>query len=341
MQPGHPQYPPMPPPGQGGGAVPYGARPQPVAYPAPQPAPQRTHRPRARVRWVATVPPGAAPRPRPARSQPYTGPPRYPVIPRWGFPNLVWRSPTAVPGTASGGPQPMQRLVLIARNVSAVLWILAALALIAACAEVWRYVLLVQSRNSALSSDVVAMSDVLVLIASMLTFVMAAFGFAGTVWWLFVARTAAAEESGAAPARPSWQVFVGTIAPGPNLVLAGPILAELEHAVLRKPVAERPRPSRLVLTWWGAWVGNGLLLLLMVLWRTRDGVQAQADGVLLNAVVDLSAVLLTVLTALVVGRFTRLLAPIGALSPRQRPRVLSVSGAPEPVRQERPVTATR
>ncbi|WP_091669213.1 DUF4328 domain-containing protein [Amycolatopsis marina] len=329
------------PPVRQGGAVPYG-RQQHAVHPAPQPAPQRPSRPRARVRWVATVPPGALPPRRQVRAERYSGPPGYPAPPRWGFPNLVWRSPTAVPGTASGAARPMQRLVLLARNVSGLLWILATIALIAAGAEVWRYVLLVQSRNSALSTSVVATSDMLVLIASMLAFVLGTFGLAGTVWWLFVARAAAAEESGAEPARPAWQVLLGTVVPGPNLVLAGPILAELEHAVLRRPVGERPRPSRLVLAWWGAWVANGLLLVLMVVWRTRDGVQAQADGVLLNTLVDLSAVALTVLTALVVGRFTRLLAPIGELSAGQRPpRVLDVTGAPAPRRPRRPATAAR
>jgi hypothetical protein len=236
----------------------------------------------------------------------------------------------------------MQRMVLIARNVAGVLWILAALALIAAGAELWRYVLLVQSRDTALSSGVVATSDALVLVASMLTFMMAVFGLAGTVWWLFVARAAAAEESGTAAPRPPWQVFAGTIAPGPNLVLAGPILAELEHAVLDRPVGARPRPSRLVLAWWGTWVVNGLLLVLMVVWRTRDGVQAQADGVLLNVFVDLSAVAVAVLTVLIVGRFTRLLAPVGQLTAGARPpRVLSVTGSPEPERPPRPATAAR
>lgn len=236
----------------------------------------------------------------------------------------------------------MQRLVLIARNVVGVLWILAALALIAAGAELWRYVLLVQSRDTALSSGVVATSDALVLVASMLTFMMAVFGLAGTVWWLFVARSVAAEETGIAPPRPAWQVFVGTIAPGPNLVLAGPVLAELEHAVLGRPTGERPQPSRLVLAWWGAWVANGVLLVLMVVWRTREGVQAQADGVLLNVFVDLSAAAVAVLTVLVVGRFTRLLSPVGELTTGARlPRVLSVTGAPEPQRLPRPATATR
>ncbi|WP_216212690.1 DUF4328 domain-containing protein [Amycolatopsis aidingensis] len=297
---------------------------------------------RPRVRWVASVPPGVAPRRRPVRAEPYTGPPAYPAVPRWGFPNLTWRVSTAVPGTPSGVPHPLQRLRLLARNATTVLWTLAGLALVAAGAEVWRYVLLVISRDSALSAEVVGTSDALVLAGSLLTFVMALFAMAAAVWWLFVARAAAAEEAGADPPRPAWQVVLGTLVPGPNLVLSGPIVAELEHAVLRRPATMRPRPSRLVLGWWAAFVANGLLLAVTVAVRFREGVQAQADGVLLNALLDLAAATLAVLTALLVRRLTLLLAPIDESVAGSRPwRVLKVTGAPDPERPERPATATR
>jgi hypothetical protein len=179
-----------------------------------------------------------------------------------------------------------------------------------------------------------------VLAFSLLAFVMALFAFAATVWWLLVARAAAAGEAGHEPARPLWQVGVGILVPGINLVLAGSIVAELEHAVLWRPASARPRPSRLVLTWWAAWIGNALLLALTVIWRTRDGVQADADAVVLSAVTDLSAAVLAILTTLAVQRFTRLLAPVDAASVRPL-RVVTVKGAPEVPRHPRPRTATR
>lgn len=296
--------------------------------------------PRRRVRWVATVPPGVRPPRHVSAPQRYTGPPSYQVPPRWGFPHVAWRWPTAVPGTVSDLPVPPQRLRMIARNAVTVLWTLAMLAAVAAAAESWRYALLLSSRDSALSASVVGASDALVLAFSLLAFVLALFAFAAVMWWLFVARSAAAEEAGQQPARPTWQVVAGILVPGLNLVLAGSILAELEHAALRRPVDARPRPSRLVLGWWALWVSNGLLLVLTVGWRTRDGVQAEADGVVLSALTDLSAAALAVVTALVVRRVTRLIAPIEAGLARPV-RVVAVKGAPCPSRRGRPTTATR
>ncbi len=295
------------------------------------------------VRWVATVP-GAGSRPpasRPrGRGGRYSGPPSYDIPPRWGFPHVVWRWPTAVPGTNSAVLVPSQRLLLIARNAVAVLWALAGLAAVAAGAEIWRYALLVLSRDTALDPAVVGASDVLVLTFALLTFVMTVFAVAVTVWWLLVARTAAAEEAGQRPPRSTGQVLVGVLVPGVNLVLAGPILAELEHAATRRPANRRPRPSRLVLSWWAAWVGNAVLLVLTVVWRAREGVQAQVDAVFLTALTDLTALVLAVLTVRVVRRFTRLLAPVEEQWVRP-PRVLRVANAPELPRRARPRTAAR
>lgn len=298
--------------------------------PGQYPPPNAVHQPRPRVRWVASPPPGVWPRRRVAgRPQQYTGPPAYPSPPRWGFPNLTWRFPTAVPGTASDAPTPLQRLRVLARGTAASLWVFALLALVAATGEIWRYVLLVQSRDSALNTGVVEVSDALVVTAGLLMTILSLLPAGLTVWWLFVARLAAADEAGEEPPRSSRQVALGTLLPGLNLVLAGSILAELEHAVLRRPSTSRPAPSRLVLGWWGVWVLNWLVLVLAIWWRFRDGVQAQADSVVLIALVDLSAAALAVLTALVVRRMTALLAPIN--DRKLRPlRVLRVTGAPEP-----------
>lgn len=298
---------------------------------------------RARVRWVATLPDGVAPPRRAVPRERYDGPPSYATLPRWGFPHVAWRWPTAVPGTASGAPDHASRLRMIARNAQALLWTLAALALIACVAEAWRYALLVISRNRALSPSVVGTSDAMVLVFSLLTFVLALLTIACVVWWLLVARTVASHEAGQRPARPAWQVVLGTLVPGPNLVLAGPILAELEHAALGRSPDARPRPSRLVLCWWGAWLLNGGLLVLTILWRMREGVQADADGVFLNALTDLSAAVLAVLTVLLVDRVTRLLTPIDDRRMRiLRPlRVKDVRDAPEPGRRTRPATAAR
>ncbi|WP_236790211.1 DUF4328 domain-containing protein [Amycolatopsis sp. GM8] len=294
---------------------------------------------RPRVRWVATPPPGAMP---PRRSRPparYTGPPAYPVPPRWGFPNLTWRAPTLVPGMPSSYPRPVERVRLLSRNAVMILWFLAGLALTGAVAEFWRYALLVISRNAALHTGVVAMSDTLEIIASLLTVVFGVLGVASALWWLVIARQAAADVSGHEPPRSTRQVLVGVLVPGFNLVMAGSILAELEHAVLRRSPSRRPRPSRFVLAWWAAWVLNAVLMILVIVWRFRDGVQAQADGVFLSGLLDASAALLAVLTALLIQRLTSLLAPISLDRLRVR-RVIAVKNAPAPaLRPVRPTTS--
>ncbi|GAA1253003.1 DUF4328 domain-containing protein [Prauserella halophila] len=309
----------------------------PGRYPNGQPGRQQ---PRPSVRWVATVPPGEnLPRPR-GRRRPYTGPPRYPSPPRWGFPNLVWRPSTAVPGTSSGGMEPRQRLRSTSRSAVTLLIALAVLAGLAAVAEGWRYVLLLQSRTSALSPGVVGASDAFVLAFALMTPIMALLAVGGALWWLFVARSVAARDAGQDVPRPAWQVLVGTLVPGANLLLAGPIVAELEHAALRRPVDRRPRPSRLVLGWWATWCANVALAVVTVVWRLRDGVQVDADGVVLSALTDACAAGLAIVTAVLVHRITRLLSPVGAdvLALRQ---VVKVTGAPEPERRPRPATSAR
>jgi hypothetical protein len=301
----------------------------------------RQERPRARLRWVAAPPPGAY-RPRRARFvEHYTGPPAYPVPPRWGFPHLTWREPTTVPGTPSSFPTPLERTRLLARNALTVLWFLTGLAMVATVAEFWRYALLVISRDSALDTSVVAMSDALEVIASLLTVVFGLMAVVCVLWWLLVIRQAATEESGCTPPRSSREVLAGTLVPGLNLAMAGSILAELEHAVSGRPADRRPKPSRLALWWWGTWSANEVLMVLVIVWRLRDGIQAQADAVLLSGFLDLSAAVLAALTAVLVYRLSSLIAPVSASRLRLR-RVLAVTGAPAPeLRPARPAGASR
>jgi uncharacterized protein DUF4328 len=161
------------------------------------------------------------------------------------------------------------------------------------------------------------------------------------LWWLIQARGASADLGGQEPARPDWQVLVFLAIPGLNLVVPGSVLAELEHAVLRRPVADRPKPGRLIIWWWVTWALSGLLFTATLLWRFRSSVQAQADGVLLNAATYLSAAAVAVLTALVVRALTALLAPIDPATVRLM-RVIKIDGAPDPpLRPGRPAGAAR
>jgi hypothetical protein len=341
----HPGQPPSHPPGYWPGQAPAPTAQQLqgrtlAAQPEPYPYHRRpVHRPK--LRWVATPPPGAWPRRRVVVPERYSGPPSYPVPPRWGFPSLVWRRPTSVPGTASDEIRPIDRVPVLSRSLVVVLAAFAVLAVAAAGAEIWRYVLLVQGRDSALSRSVVAFSDGFVLTAGLLASILALLPAGLSVWWLLVARQAAADVSGEDPPRPVWQVLVGLLVPVANLPLALSVVGELEHAVLRRPRDVRPKPSREVLVWWGVWLLNWVLLGASIVWRFRDDVQSMADSVVLVALTDLSAAALAVVTALVVRRFSALLAPSDALAVREM-RVVKVEGAPEPeLRPARPSGAAR
>lgn len=327
-----------------------------------------------RVRWTAGPPPGAGP-PLPEQPEPpYTGPPKYPAPPRWGFPNLIWRWPTTVPGTDSARSRPVELLRPIGTWTIGVLTALAVFAVLAGGAELWRYVLVALSRDQALNTGTVELSDGLVkglwYPVPILLFAAMVLG----VWWLQLARAVAAERAEVEAPHGSWSVgvrvvglwvllavvaaveykvdlpplVVGIGAPllivtvaFAAVVLTGPVLAELEHLALRRPPEQRPRPSRLVLLWWAGCVLNAVLVAVTLWRRLGEGVQAQADAVLLTGLTHFVAALLAVLTALVVRRIGLLLAPAepGRL---RKLRVIAVRGGDEPpLRAVRPAGARR
>lgn len=294
-----------------------------------------------RTTWVATPPPGpgALPvRPLPRRVR-YAGPPAYPAPPRWGFPRLAWRAPTSVPGTVTREPHTPEGVARFARRATTVLWMVAISALLAGGGEVWRYVLLLLGRAEALPADVVDVSDALVNTGAALAAVTGVVCLVLVPRWLLAAREVASSFTDERPARPDWQVLLGVLLPGLNLFVAGAVLAELEHTALGLRGDVRPRPSRLVLAWWGTWAAGVLLAILTLLLDLRTGVDSRANGVVWYAMTDLVAVAVAVLTVLVINSITGFLAP-GALSARQR--VVSVHGAPQPpLRPARPTGAVR
>jgi len=270
-----------------------------------------------RTRWVALPPESAAGSPAPKeRRGRYTGPPRYLSPPRWGFPALPWRldKPAEAPSSASIAAGQAGLLVPLLRAV-------AMLAALAGAAEIWRYVLLLRSRGEALDASQVIMSDTLVDWASWLsTVVCVGVGIYLLVWVLRVIE-AAAERSGVRPPRSHRWVVLGWVVPLLNISVPGSVLAEVEHAALGRPPGERPRPSPLLLLWWGLWAANVVLGLVTALWSLRTGVQARADGVELHALVDLLAAATALVTARVVIWLTALVGPPRSIP---LPRVVSV-----------------
>jgi hypothetical protein len=182
-------------------------------------------------------------------------------------------------------------------------------ALLAAGAEVWRYVLLLASRGEALSAGVVSASDALVKAAGTVAPVVAVLAGFGLVRWSVHATRAAADAAAVRPSRTARMIVLGWLVPGLNLSVPGSVLAEIEHAGLRRPADQRPRPSRLLLAWWVLWAAGVVLSAVVLLWSLRSGVQARADGVVLHAVLDLLAAVTAGVTAVLVVRLTRLLTP--------------------------------
>lgn len=261
------------------------------------------------LRWVAEPPPAARVADPPSPPDRYTGPPRYAVPPRWGFPALPW---TAAPGATPGRARPASAVQALAVTLVPTLWATAAVALVAAGAETWRYALLLASREGALSAGAVAASDTLVTSAGLIAPVLAVLaGILGVLWTLRAAQ-AAAELAGVRPSRSPRSVVLGWLVPGINLSVPGSTLAEIEHAALRRPVGARPRPSRQLLAWWALWAAGAVLATVVALWSLREGVQARADGVVLHALLNLLAAATAAVSALLVTRLTRLLGPVRA-----------------------------
>ena len=259
----------------------------------------------APLAWFAIPPASAAPppSPRPAR---YAGPPRYRFMPRWGFPPLPWIPP---------GPKPAApRDALTATratlgSLGPALWATATVAAVAAGAELWRYVLLLASRSDALPAGLVAASDALVTSAATVAPILALLAGVLLVVWSVRASRAAGEFACVVPARSGRAIVAGWALPVVNLSVPGSVLAEIEHAALARPAGMRPRPSGLLQAWWVLWVANLAGVVVVVLWSLRPSVQAQADGVVLHAVLDLLAAATAGVTAVLAVRLTRLLTP--------------------------------
>jgi hypothetical protein len=194
--------------------------------------------PATRWRWFAHRPSGVAgPRP-PVRRAPYAGPPRYRFLPRWGFPPSVW-IPEHHPPAAAEPASPVRELrsvVLLARATGVV-------ALLAAAAEAFRFVLLVRGRTQVLPAGQVRWSDALVVAAGWGALLL---GLATAVALVpALARTAAwaAYRAGVRPPRTTAQRLVALLVPGWNLYGAGAVVSEID-AMLRMPPPASPEPAR-------------------------------------------------------------------------------------------------
>lgn len=266
------------------------------------------------------------------RPRPYTGPPRYPATPRWGFVPSVWRVAASV-NPARTVPAPardLKSVVVLARATAAV-------GLIAAGTEAFRYVLLVRGRTEVLPVNQVRWSDAMVMSAGWAVVLMALATALTLVPAIGRTEAWARQRHELRPTRSAARRLLWLLVPGANLYGAGVVLAEID-ATLRMPLPEVPAtpepdrlrwtsgqlpdlaapvapaetpsvvtpppvhrtPGRLIGWWWTAWVLSGLLVAVAAVWSLNPGsLQARANLVELHVVIDLVAAAVALLTAAV------------------------------------------
>jgi hypothetical protein len=283
------------------------------------------------VRWVATTPDAARPTTPAPRRAPYAGPPRYRSIPRWSlWPWAARPEPGAPDGplAARAPAEPAEALRATAGLLRRLAVTTALLCGVAAVGEALRYVLLLLSRDRALSGTLLGWSDAIVALFGLLAPVAALATGVVFLRWLLVARTIAADASGTRPWRSTRMLLLGCVLPPLTLTVPGATLAEIEHAGSGADPAVRPRPSRPVLTWWAAWVVGVVLGVVTLLQGLADSTQALADGVVLHFWSDVVAVVVALLSVRVTAHLTELLAPV--LRERGRSYVVVGTGSRRP-----------
>ncbi|MBY6677453.1 DUF4328 domain-containing protein [Rhodococcus sp. BP-332] len=239
---------------------------------------------RRNFRWVASTP-GSAPRRRVRRVP--TPTPRYDVMPTWGLPIAPRPHPSA----------PESATDRLARRSTSLLTATVVLFAAAAVAELARYVVLLVSRDRLMPAAVLALSDAAVWCLSFLSLGVGLVAAVATVARVVRLRRSAYARHGLTDPRRTRTLYLGSLLPIVTLLLPGVFLTELARTS-----EHRLRLERLVPWWWAAWVGNWLLIAATVAWRTVDGIQAQANGVVLTAITDLVAAGVAALTLTVIRR---------------------------------------
>lgn len=235
-------------------------------------------------RWVARSPQPLAARRR-AAARPLGPTPRYTEIPRWG---LLDPPPPAAEDR-------LTRTETAADLAPTLLACAALVFVLAAVSEAFRYGLLLFNRVRLVDPLVLAVSDSMVW-ATQLSAPLVGFAAAVTsLCRLIVLRRDVLAARGLADPRSPRSLAVGTLVPVVNLVMPGVYLTEIADGDRRTLVTLR--------IWWAAWITDGVLVVVSLLARNTDSLQARADGVLLAAVTAAVAAATALLTLHVVRRF--------------------------------------
>ncbi|WP_245550725.1 DUF4328 domain-containing protein [Nocardia paucivorans] len=228
-------------------------------------------------RWVARRPGQLARRPVVPRRRPVRPTPRYTEIPRWGLRDEPPR------------PQPTRRRPLraLADRVYGLLAAVAVLYALAAGAELGRYLILLRNRTRLIEPWLLAVSDALVIGASLIALILALPAAVGALGWLIELRRVEYARRKRSDPRSVRMLALGCLIPVVNLLWPGVFLTE---------VVSEPRAVQAVRIWWSAWVFGGALSVAALMWRFADSLQAEADGVLFTALTDAVAAAVAVLT---------------------------------------------
>jgi hypothetical protein len=234
-------------------------------------------------RWVARRP-GATSLPAAPRGVADDRTPTYRETPRWGLTD---------PRQADA-PTLQTRTERLAEVAPTLLGSTAALFVLAAVAELLRYAVLLYNRTALVSPTLLAVSDALVFTMGVMAPMVAFAAASASVAWLLGARRAAWEAVGRDDPRSPAVVAFGCLVPVVNLVWPGVFLTEL--------AAADDRIRSLVRVWWATWATSGVMLVVSLVWRSQDSLQARANGVLFAVLMNLVAAAVAVLTLMVMRR---------------------------------------
>lgn len=189
-------------------------------------------------------------------------------------------------------------------------------ALVAAGAEIWRFVLLLEGRTLVLSGSVVRASDVLVAASGLAVLTFAVLMAAFAVPALVRTHHAAARKLGLAPSRSGAGIVARLLVPIWSVYGAGQIVTEIDRMLGRSSdtgphqtrdsdaaVPERVSSSWVVKAWWVSWVVSAVLITVTLARGYGGSLQAIADTVELHIAVDLVAAVVSALAAVILLRF--------------------------------------
>ncbi len=213
--------------------------------------------------------------------------PRYEQIPRWGL----------IDNPVQKNSDDFSRRERWSESAPGLLTLTMALLALACVAELFRYAILLYNRTRLVNPRVLMASDALVVFAEVASIIIGAAAAVAAVSWLVVRREEHFARAGSRDPRSARTMYLGSLVPVLSLVMPGVYLTELVDV---RGGIDRTKLSTLVRIWWAVWVLDWALVLTVTLWRFRDSLQAEADGVLLSAVGAVVAAALAFSTLLLI-----------------------------------------